>query len=1161
MKTRVSVIIPVYNVHEFLEECIDSVLAQTLNDMELTDGYERNLQIILVDDGSTDSSPQIAKRYAMEHENIEYVYEENQGLGHARNYGCEFAVGDYIIFLDSDDIVPPNAYEWMYAAAVKNGSDMTIGNVWRFKSAGALMSNIHQVAFNGIKDVTHITESPELFYDTTAWNKLIKRSFWDKHDFKFPEGILYEDIPVTIPMHFLANSVSLVHENCYLWRIREGLSKSITQTTAETKNLQDRLFVMGEVDRFFNENVRDESLHHVKNMKWLKNDLMIFINKLRSVNGEESRELMNGMQDYIRDNIDQGDFDYLNEFDSLKYKYLMSDDFDRLVELLNFQYDTLKVTKVYQKNSHVMFDCDERLFGKSPFCIDRYVREANHFKYIQGVNFTINNLEIRGFSVIPGVDIKSFKDRQYSFYLVNSKSRKKMPLKHEDTDTGNIKSFDIPYGRAFSYNASGYRIIIPYDDLDGNPDFEGENRIMASFTQEDITYNFFAGSAKSEVLAVTDMMANIHGDSYFRIKYTMKEEVIVEVLPLKHKYEKIDMEDAGIRIHSPQFAGDLFVYYPSDSINDEVMIPFEYDNSTYRVELSLLSDLKGRIVYEDKSPAIYKSKDLVTLHSDYGHCIIDATKDYYMDICRYKNTTEISDVSRKGGVFEITAKLFSSYNVRDLKSAALYFKNPVNQKKYTVSKGRFTSEGDIIFRLDLSDRKVTGDLYQATHDMFVEYEYEDSTFSTGIYLLKDFEETYSKASYEYKVQRRQMGRFCVEAIQKWAIYEDTPGKRLRHSKLTYRAFMKLPILRKRIVFESMWGTKYSCNPRYLYEYIDKNHPDWECVWVLEDEHVPVNGNAIRTRRLSVPYFYYMATSKYFVNNVNFHDHYAKRPGQVEIQTMHGTPLKTLGLDVAADFPTKKMENDFIRKCGRWDYLTVQSDFVANITERCFRFKRKFLKFGYPRTDILYTKNNPSDIAKIKEKMGLPKDKKVILYAPTWRLKNRFDLMIDLESFKKSLCDEYVLILRLHHFSAPGWKQPPEDDFIYDLTNYDSIEELYLVSDILVTDYSSVMFDFAILDRPMFLFTYDMEEYRDKLRGMYFDIEEMAPGPIVYSSKELEDAIINIERTENETKALRKRFQEKFVPFECSNSSERIFDEVMGNHKESFISRILGRILP
>ena len=131
MKTRVSVIIPVYNVQEFLEECLDSVVGQTINNMELSDGYKRNLQIILVDDGSTDDSAVIAKEYADKYENIEYVYEENQGLGHARNYGCEFAQGDYIIFLDSDDRVPPKAYERMYNLAVKNDSDMTIGISYR----------------------------------------------------------------------------------------------------------------------------------------------------------------------------------------------------------------------------------------------------------------------------------------------------------------------------------------------------------------------------------------------------------------------------------------------------------------------------------------------------------------------------------------------------------------------------------------------------------------------------------------------------------------------------------------------------------------------------------------------------------------------------------------------------------------------------------------------------------------------------------------------------------------------------------------------------------------------------------------------------------------------------------------------------------------------
>ena len=102
------------------------------------------------------------------------------------------------------------------------------------------------------------------------------------------------------------------------------------------------------------------------------------------------------------------------------------------------------------------------------------------------------------------------------------------------------------------------------------------------------------------------------------------------------------------------------------------------------------------------------------------------------------------------------------------------------------------------------------------------------------------------------------------------------------------------------------------------------------------------------------------------------------------------------------------------------------------------------------------------------------------------MRDKFELMLDLEKMKEKFSDEYVLILRLHHFSAKGWKGVPADGFVYDLTDYESIEDLYIITDILITDYSSVMFDYAVLDRPMLFFTYDLDEYRDKLRGFNND---------------------------------------------------------------------------
>ena len=123
-----------------------------------------------------------------------------------------------------------------------------------------------------------------------------------------------------------------------------------------------------------------------------------------------------------------------------------------------------------------------------------------------------------------------------------------------------------------------------------------------------------------------------------------------------------------------------------------------------------------------------------------------------------------------------------------------------------------------------------------------------------------------------------------------------------------------------------------CFLLHLYEFIDKNYPEYKCVWSLKDARTPINGKGIRVRRGSQEYFKYLATAKYFVNNVNFEDAYVKREGQIEIQTMHGTPLKTLGLDVPGDFPNESSRKLYLEKNGRWNYLLVQGIPPASPTE-------------------------------------------------------------------------------------------------------------------------------------------------------------------------------------------------------------------------------------
>ncbi|PWB88326.1 bifunctional glycosyltransferase/CDP-glycerol:glycerophosphate glycerophosphotransferase [Methanobrevibacter thaueri] len=1162
MKTRVSVIIPVYNVQEFLKECVDSVLAQTLINKELTDGYERNLQIILIDDGSTDDSGKIAKEYADSFDNIDYIYEENQGLGHARNYGCEFAEGDYIIFLDSDDIVPPKAYERMYDSAVKNDVDFTIGNVTRFNSKKTRRNKIHLIAFSTTKEVTHITETPELFYDTTAWNKLIKKTFWKKHDFKFPEGILYEDIPVSMPMHYLADKVSIIYETCYLWRIREGMSKSITQTTDDTKNLKDRLAVLRMVDDFYNKNVNEKDLHLTKTIKWLKIDLKMYVETLIKQTEEESIPYRDLLIDYIKENIDLNELNYLNEIDKLKYEYLLNDEFDKLVNLINFEKKDLKFTKVYPNGSHMVIDVDENIFGTSPFIVDQFLKEDFKIKNIQNIALKKNELIVKAFTIIPGIEIKDFKDREYSFNLVNSDSHKKLPLEFDNVKSKNLPSeFNIQYGNNLSYDAASFQVHVPYSKLIDDPEFNGENRIEVNFKQDDVVYNYFLSKPKKRSFTASNLKARIYENTYIYIAYDEYKELILNINPIKYCYDEVMIKEDKLCINSPEHNGDLYLCYDENLLNDEYNVPLDYNSEKqfYFIDLDKIANVPGQIRYENGEPIVYKDKKQLYLHSNEGQIIINALRDYHFDIQREDNLSLISKISSNNQTVDMDVDLYSINNLDNLNSAVLYLKDNVNFEDAPIASANINN-GKINFNFNFSNENILKNLYNGVHDVYVKYDVDGIVFTTPLYLLNQFSHEYSAELHDYKLYRSGKSTLRIRSTSKWPESENTKMKRKELSRTKYELFRKLPVNPKRIMFESMWGRQFSCNPRYLYEYINENYPDYECIWSFIDEQKRITGNAKRVRKNSLKYYYYLATSKFFCDNVNFDNEFIKRDEQVYIQTMHGTPLKTLGLDVKHDFKSKENEKQYIDRCKRWDYLLVQSDYVAGLSKRCFDYDEEILKFGYPRNDILYSNDNPDEINKLKEKLGIPLDKKVILYAPTWRMKNDFDLMLDLKSFKKSLSDEYVLILRMHHLASNKLNQLEKDDFIFDLSKYGSIEELYLVSDILITDYSSAMFDYAILDRPILLFAYDMEEYVNSIRGTYFDLEEYHPGPILYTSKEVENAIINLEDIEEEYKEDRYKFKEKFLQYECEKSSELIFNKVFNNNKSNSIKDSFNKIV-
>ena len=236
-----SVVIPVHNVEDYLEDCLRSVAEQSLDAIE----------VVMVDDGSTDGSGRIAAGFAARDGRFRLVRQKNAGLSAARNTGVRHTTPTvpYLAFADSDDFVVHDAYERMVASLESTGSDLVTGNVWRLTGQGRQQAWQYRW-LTASRPRTHITRDPRLLADRVAWNKVFRRSFWDGHAFTFPEGKLYEDTPVMIPAHYLAGAVDVLHEHVYYWRVREG---SITRRRTDVTGVRDRIAACEQVSTFLGE--------------------------------------------------------------------------------------------------------------------------------------------------------------------------------------------------------------------------------------------------------------------------------------------------------------------------------------------------------------------------------------------------------------------------------------------------------------------------------------------------------------------------------------------------------------------------------------------------------------------------------------------------------------------------------------------------------------------------------------------------------------------------------------------------------------------------------------------------------------------------------------------------------------------------------------------
>ncbi|GAB3527406.1 hypothetical protein GCM10027402_27840 [Arthrobacter monumenti] len=384
-------------------------------------------------------------------------------------------------------------------------------------------------------------------------------------------------------------------------------------------------------------------------------------------------------------------------------------------------------------------------------------------------------------------------------------------------------------------------------------------------------------------------------------------------------------------------------------------------------------------------------------------------------------------------------------------------------------------------------------------------------------------------------------------------------RRSRHyfpaMRLMFRLAKLLPLDPNVIVFESGVGTQYADSPRYVYEELIRRGDKRLKVWAYSKSLPVSDPNTIVVKRLSPQYYWYLAKAKYWVNNQSFPHYVTRREGGVYVQTWHGTPVKRMAHDLDEVYGRDEgYLNRVSKAASQWSLLISPSPYATRAMRSAFHFQGEVLETGYPRNDVLFSEMDDEAATNMRSRLGIDKDKTVILYAPTFRDneskgKGRFSfkLPIDLEAFNSRFGDTTVLLLRTHVLVRDRITIPEElKGNVIDVSDVADIHELYFISDALVTDYSSVFFDYANLQRPIIFYAYDLDIYRDQLRGFYLDYDTDLPGPVVRNQSELFDAIGDLSQVNKDYASSYREFIRRFSPLEDGHATERVVDHIFGN---------------
>ncbi|MGW3582605.1 bifunctional glycosyltransferase/CDP-glycerol:glycerophosphate glycerophosphotransferase [Streptomyces rubiginosohelvolus] len=1196
-RPRLSVIVPFQDVETYLTECLESIARQTFRDFE----------VIMVDDGSTDTSTSIAERFCAEDPRFRLMRQESHGPGHARNTGLRamHPEGEFLVFADGDDVIPEYAYELLVRTLTESGSDFVSGNVQMMNSTKKWQSPLHKGPMQRDRRGTHITRFEALIYDRTVWNKVFRRSFWDHHFIEFPEGVLYEDSWVNMFAHFRAAKVDVITDIVYLWRRRDGgAAPSITQRHTEVSNLHDRVAAVQSVSRFLGQHRSRQFRDHKRkyDLACLKSDLMLHLKVLPDADDAYRDAFMHWAQEFLA----EADFDIIEELPAdarIKWLLVHQGRLAELLDVLEFErkggpLPVRRRLRRYLNYPHL--ENRETGLYKSDYRLDK---ELSPYSSLSAATWDGDSLVLKGSAYIRFINVHKRHMSTKALALRNKKTGSKLVSRARTTYYP--QATEHSNQNRYCYDWSGFESRFDVTRLQRKGKWvEGTWDVAAGvFSRGLFRYKGIsrgsAGSAANPAYRYVDKNTRIlplfvQGSLKLRVEIVrcritrhrvvgdhleIGGVLLVPTVPEWGKFHVTSMNGAGRHdswlsfrpggegwctfttrvplahlVPGSRAAGDTVpqawtmgsngwkatVHLPGRKAPLYPVMAQETEDGHYRMPDALQTEERDREVVVHRNGSGYVvlfERAALPLLSD-GEWHADGSLEL---VCDYAWAGLLTAAERTSAHLVVRSRAHGAERAVPIQWEGQRFRCVLTPAAMRTLAGDIPlASGRWDFFLRRQDPSAVSP-EERSPDLMIKIE-------QGIVPAMPQHHQAGERGYELQAEAYDRLSLLVHS----AMPEEARGP-YRQKLLRTKAYPqdRRAAIRPAVLFDAFKGTQYSDSPRAVHEELVRRGADLEHLWVVRDDQVDVPATARAVRMWSPQWYEALATSRYVVANNHLPDWFRKRPEQIVVQTWHGTPLKKIGHDIeSVHFADQRYLERVEKEVQNWDMLVSPNSFSTPILQRAFKFPGEMVECGYPRNDILRRPDTADREREIRQRIGLPRGKRVIMYAPTWRDdqfyapgKYKFDFRIDLDDARARLGDDHVLLVRRH----PNVVDPVPgagDGFVFDVSDYPDMADLSLIADVMITDYSSLMFDYVNTGRPILFFTYDLDHYRDTLRGFYFDFERSAPGPLLFESAQLITAIRNVDRIQAEYGERYRWFQREFCDLDDGYAAARLTDRIL-----------------